>query len=164
MTSVADSTESIIYAEALRMVSDQRADRDALRARAGTLLSASSLVTAFLGGLALSQFRDAHHHSSLSSLAWSAIAAFVTTVVLTIGILLPWPWTFVLSPRILVEDHLDRSSKTDPDDLRRFLATTMEGHHTKNATILGRLFLVFGLASALLVYEAVSWLLVLERG
>jgi MFS family permease len=160
---VADSTESLIYAEALRLISGQRDDRDALRARAGTLLSAASLVTAFLGGLALSHFRDTHPHGALTSLAWSALAAFIVVVVLVVVILLPWPWTFVLSPTVLVEDHLG-PIRTDPDQLRRFLATTMEEHHGKNKRVLGWLFFSFALASACLIYEAVAWLLIFERG
>src|SRR5205823_6120685 len=144
-------TESIIYSEALRMISGQRDDRDGLRARAGTLLTAASLVTSFLGGVALSRYHDAQPHAGLTFLAWSAIAAFIAVVVLAVGILLPWLWTFVLSPTVLVEDHLDGQTKTDPDTLRRFLATTIEGHQEKNARVLGVLFWLFGIACACLV-------------
>jgi hypothetical protein len=159
-----DSTESIIYSEALRMISEQRTDRDSVRTRAGTLLTAASLVTSFLGGVALSRYRDAHPHAGLTHLAWSAIAAFIAVVVLAVAILLPWRWTFVLSPTILVEDHLDGPTKTNPDALRRFLATTLEGHQESNAKIIRCLFVLFGVACACLVYEAVAWLLMLGRG
>jgi hypothetical protein len=161
---VTDSTESIIYSEALRMISEQRIDRDSVRTRAGTLLTGASLVTSFLGGFALSRYHDAHPHTGLSALAWSAIAAFIAVVVLAVAILLPWRWTFVLSPTILVEDHLDGPTKTDPDALRRFLATTIEGHQEGNARMMRWLFFLFGVACACLIYEAVAWVLIFERG
>jgi MFS family permease len=159
-----DSTESIIYSEALRMISEQRADRDSLRTRAGTLLTAASLVTSFLGGVALGRYESVHLNAGLTILGWSAIGAFIAVAVLAVVILLPWPWTFILSPTILVEDHLAGPTKTDPDALRRFLAVTLERHQEGNGRMIRRLFFVFGVACTLLIYEAVAWLMILERG
>jgi hypothetical protein len=142
---------------------DQRGVRDGLRARAGTLLTAASLVTSFLGGVALSRYRAAHPHAALTNLAWSAIAAFIAVVVMAVVILMPWRWRFNVDPKVLVEDHLREDARTEPDRLRRFLALRLDAYHGRNAKILRRLFVVFVLACGFLIYEAVAWLLILGR-
>jgi hypothetical protein len=159
---MADSTESIIYGEAVRMISEQRGVRDGLRTRAGTLLTAASLVTSFLGSVALSRYHDTHPHKGL---AWSGVAAFIGVVVLAVLILVPWwRWTFVMNPKILVEDHLLGPERTEPDRLRQFLAESYNAYFDQNAKTLDWMFRFFVIACALLIYEAVVWVLVLERG
>ena len=163
MGAVADSPEAIVYDEALRMVSEQRSTRDSLRTRAGILLAASSLVTSFLGGLALTRYQETHPKAELTLVAWSGVVAFLAVVALVVLILAPWKWTFAVSPKILIEDHLKIASRRDPDKLRWFLAEWLEVHHDRNAKKLNRLFLLFVLACGLLIYESVAWVLVIQQ-
>lgn len=145
-------------------MSESRADRDSVRARAGTLLTATSLITSFLGGLALTRYHDTHPHSGLTVLAWSAIGAFIVVVLSAVVILLPWPWTFILSPTILVEDHLEGERRTEPDELREFLSLILEGHQEQNGRAIARLLGVFSIGCGFLVYEAVVWIWILGGG
>jgi hypothetical protein len=54
----------VVYEESVRAMNQQAGVLDNLRARAGTLIAAASLVTGFLGGQALAK-------PSLSSGQWS---------------------------------------------------------------------------------------------
>ncbi len=92
-----DSTEEIVYNEAVRATTEQEDSLDDLRSRTGTLLAAASLITAFLGSQALARHPiisvvrgQRVVQADLDFLAWSAIAAFVAVAVFTIVILLPW--------------------------------------------------------------------------
>jgi hypothetical protein len=89
------SVEELAYFEAVRAIEEQSSVLASLQTRAGTLLAASSLVTSFLGGRALSG--EFHFWSIL------ALGAFVATSLLTVGVL--WPrhrWRFVVSPARLI--------------------------------------------------------------
>jgi hypothetical protein len=66
---VATSTEQIVYGEAVRAISAQEDNLDALRARTGTLLAAASVATAFLGGQVLA------HQARRAAGSWMCFGA-----------------------------------------------------------------------------------------
>src|SRR5947208_14203484 len=77
---VADSVEAIAYEQAVRAVDGQSATLESLRGRAATMISAASLVTAFLGGLALAGPTVTNGQivrTPLSGWSWVAVGAFV---------------------------------------------------------------------------------------
>jgi len=165
---VTDSTEEIVYNEAVRATTEQEDSLDDLRSRTGTLLAAASLITAFLGSQALARHPiisvvrgQRVVQADLDFLAWSAIAAFVAVSVFTIVILLPWTWGFILSPKVLFEDHVDVPERNSAAQLHRFLAETLEAQWDQNQKKLNRLFWCFRLACFSLSGEVILWLVVL---
>lgn len=150
---MSDAVESIVYEEALRGITRQQDVIDGLRNRSGTLFAAASLVTAFLGGQALTR------HPELDALVWLAIAAFVILFGLVLAILWPWKFRFTLSPQILIEDHLDKSVP----ELEKYLAEIWDKNFNLNGVTLARLHLLFRIASIALTVEVMAWLLSLGR-
>lgn len=151
---MADTPSAIVYDEARYGIDRQQAVVEALRARAGTLFAAASLVTAFLGGQAL------RGESDLDVLAWVAIGAFVALFALVLLILWPWPFRFVLSAQILIEDHL----KKDVSELQIYLAQIWEENYELNRVRIRQLHAVFRLACLALSVEVVAWIISLGRG
>jgi hypothetical protein len=70
---VSEEAERIVYEESVRTLAQQKEVLDGLRARAGTLLAAVSVATAFLSTQALDT-------PELGALAWSAIVLFCLAV------------------------------------------------------------------------------------
>jgi hypothetical protein len=150
---VSEAAESIIYQEALRGIDRQQVVIDGLRNRSGTLFAAASLVTAFLGGQALTG------RPELDALAWLAIAAFVVLFGLVLVILWPWKFRFTLSPPILIEDHLGKSVP----ELQKYLAEIWDKNYIFNSKTLARLHVVFRIACLALSVEVIAWLLSIWR-
>jgi hypothetical protein len=76
------SLEQTMHETAVRALAQQEAALEALRARTGTLLTASSLVASFLGGQGI-----ARH--GLSAWIMLALASFAGVVVRSVYVLLP---------------------------------------------------------------------------
>lgn len=143
-----------MYEEALRGISRQQDVIDGLRNRSGTLFAAASLVTAFLGGQALTR------RPELDALAWLAIFAFVTLFGLVLALLWPWKFRFTLSPLILIEDHLEKSVP----DLQKYLAEIWDKNFDLNGVTIARLHVLFRIACVALCVEVIAWLLSLWGG
>jgi hypothetical protein len=88
-----EATTRVVYEAAVRAASDQASVLDGLRARAGTVLAATALVSSFLGGQAL---RNAEHLRALS-LIGLALALFAVSALLVLTILWPFDFRFGLS-------------------------------------------------------------------
>src|SRR6266545_612246 len=152
---MADSTQTLAYEEALRGVTQQQQVLDGIRARASTLLGIAAISASFLGGVALNK-------DSPKGLTWIPIGAFVAVGLLTTWILLPIRgWKFSLDVKILIQDYVEGNSPAELPEMYRDLALYLDRHYVTNDQRLGRLFLLFKLASGLLVVEVVTWLLVL---
>src|SRR6266516_6715185 len=92
----------VVYREAIRALDLQRSSFDSLRARVGFLLSAATIATSFLGGLAL---RD---ESDLGS--WIAIGLFVAFGAVSLRLL--WPRLegaegFSATPSLVIGQYLE---------------------------------------------------------
>src|SRR5262245_9634443 len=114
-----DERLDLIWGEAVRSIEVQRGMIDEARSRAGTILSASSIVAAFLGAAALN---DKH----AGGWRWVGVGAFVGIVLACAFVLWPRNWTFVLSPRKLISGHVDRPDGNDLDQFRWSVATEIE--------------------------------------
>ena len=163
-------TEKIVYDESIRVIEGQEASLENLRTRAGTLISAAALVTAFLAPPALSKgtitltLRAAQStHIHFASYSWAATSAFVGVAVSALAILWPYGWTFGHNAHSLMDQHLDRKYPSDEAKIYRHLAYYNEVNHSENAKKLNRLFGIFALGCVLLVVEIGLWLTALVR-
>ncbi len=161
---MSEEAERIVYEESVRTLSQQKEVLDGLRARAGTLLLAVSVATAFLSTQALDG-------PDLDSLAWSAIALFCFVVLLSLVVLipLPWGWTFAHHPHLLIGIHLDSErpppgwSPSTPSEIYRNISYWNGVHYNNNGTKLDAMFVLFTIAGVALAAEIVIWLILLAR-
>jgi hypothetical protein len=154
------ATEKIVYEESTRLLASQEGVLVGLRGRAGTLLAAASLVTAFLAPGAL-EVRDPQTNAMVrqfDTLAWIATGSFVAVVLAALIILLGYRWTFGHSARDLMDVLLDTQPPADEATVLRHLAYYNDVNHTQNQTKLGRLFVIFELGCLLLIIEIAVWL------
>lgn len=153
---MADTLRRLAYDEAVRMINAQASVLDNLRARAGTLISVSSVVTAFLAGQALAKpvlSDGAVTRADIDVWGVIAIAAFVLTALAAVVVLWPYKWRFDLGPSII--------NTWDPDYEQALLdlATFHDENHDANAVRLRRLFHVFQAGCVLLVLETLAWII-----
>jgi hypothetical protein len=132
LLSMAETAESIVYAESTRAITQQEAALDGLRSRTGTLLAAASITTAFLGGEALLR------EPGLVLAAWAAIIVFCIVGALSIAILWPWTWRFSHDASVLIEDHVDVPERRHAEQLQLFLARTNDANWDINQRKLER--------------------------
>ena len=155
--------ERIVYEESVRALAQQRELLDGLRGRAGTLLAATSIATAFLSAQAL---RDS---AALDALAWTAVVLFCVVVLLTLAILVPWKWTFAHHPHLLIGVHLETENPppgwqpSTPSEVYRNISYWDGVHFTENGRKLQLMLVLFALACFALAVEIVIWLILLAR-
>jgi hypothetical protein len=154
-----DSVYELAYEEGKRALTDQASALDALRGRAGTLLVAANLATAFLGGLV---FRDGVPNG------WAprvGIFAFSGVVLLSLLVLLPVRGGgYAVSAKALVRDFIEADSPASLTETHRELALRFDKWLDQNQKRLNVLYVIFAVASALLAVEVGAWLLVLTKG
>jgi hypothetical protein len=153
-------TERIVYEESVRLLNNQETALSGLRSRAGTLLAAASLVTAFLAPPAL-QTRDAITQdvsTHFGASAWLATAAFIGVVLLALVVLWPYGWMFGHSSHKLMDSLLDAQPPADEATLLRHLSYYNDVNHGANAKKMGRLFGAFAAGCCFLAGEIAFWL------
>jgi hypothetical protein len=139
------SLEQAAHEIALRALSQQEQVLAELRARTGTLLTASSLIASFLGAQAIA--RD-----GLSVWIVLALVAFGISVILSIYVLLPKDGLiFALDAPETYEALFD--VRGDEDEVNRRLAYWVQGFREQNQPTVVRLTTVFGIAGLALVVE-----------
>jgi hypothetical protein len=161
---VSEAAERIVYEESVRALTQQKEVLDGLRARAGTLLAAVSVATAFLS-------TQAFETPDLGVLAWSAIVLFSLVVLLALAVLVtvPWSWTFVHHPHLLIGIHLDSDrpppgwQPSTPSEIYRNISYWNGVHYNKNSAKLVVMSVLFAMACVALVAEIVIWLILLAR-
>jgi hypothetical protein len=159
---MAESVEAIAYEQAVRAVDGQSATLESLRGRAATMISAASLVTAFLGGLALAGPTLTNGRivrPPLSGWSWVAIGAFVAVVVLTLVALWPYRWYSVIDAEELLRSSAQANAT--PLDVQRDLARYFDRNRVKNGALLFRLLVTLSLSTVALLVEAVAWIVAL---
>jgi hypothetical protein len=168
---IADETLKIIHEESVRGLTQQAATLDGIRARAGTLLVAASLVTAFLGAQALQAHQRVERiegevltRAEVTSLGWGAVGCFIGILAVCIRLLMPWQWVFTHNVHQLMDDFLQADPPKTEDELYYHLAYWNWVHGRGNARRLTAMLLLFSAGCALLAGEAVLWLLVLVEG
>jgi hypothetical protein len=151
-------TERIVYDESVRVLDAQETSLAGLRGRAGTLLAASALVTAFLAPPALEVAGSDGVVRHFNCWTWAATAAFVGVVVAALVILWPYKWVFGHAAHDLMDHLLDVNPPADEATILRHLAYYNDVNHSSNADKLRWLFGAFELGCLLLAAEIGFWL------
>jgi hypothetical protein len=147
----------LAHQEGLRAITQQQAVLDGLRSRAGTLLAVASLVTSFLGGLALQGKPPA-------GLAWLAIALFLITAAAVLYVLASRPgWRFRTRPSVIIGEYIEGNPRAPAWQMRKQLAEHLEADFDANEERMGPLFRVLQIANIALAAEVVAWLVMLWR-
>ncbi len=162
MAEAAVEAYELVYREAVRALDLQRGAFDTLRARVGFLLSAATIATSFLGGLALQERSDAG--------SWIAIGLFVAFGATALRLL--WPRLegaegFSATPSIVIGEYLepDEGEACPLSVIYRDLALFAEEAHDFNRdTHLKPLTNYFRAAITLLTAEIVAWIVALAVG
>lgn len=152
-----DPRTELLYQQAVRGLQEQQAVVESIRLRAGILLSAASIATSFLSGLAIRGHR-------LNAWGWSATLAFVGVGVLCLMIL--WPtrrWTFRMNAKKVIRDYIDGDPPAPLAEMHRDLALHMENWSQANSRKMRWLFYYFQAASLLLGLDVVLWIGNLRR-
>ena len=143
----------LAYDEARRRLDAQERAVDELRTRAGTLISAATIATSFLGA----RFVDSGGQPGNS--VWIAVAAFATCLFLAVLCILPLAkWSFYFGTRKLIGEYIETDSPLSPPDTMRDLALHLEDDYKANEIRLVRLYKLFAVSVAALVVEVAAWL------
>jgi hypothetical protein len=166
---MADNVEDLVYQQALRALTDQRATLDNLRTRAATLLSAAAIVTSFLGAEALKDQRpnaagvlvDDH---SLQSAELVAVVAFIAVVACTLYVVLPsfkrfGGFTFSFDPASMLSRYVDADPQPSTDEVRRTMIRWCGTYGEKNEPKIEHRFWAFSLGVVLLAAEILAWVI-----
>jgi hypothetical protein len=142
---------ALAFEEGMRGLARQEVQLDAMRSRAGVLLSAAAIATSFLGGRALTDHSPA-------AWTWLAIAAFVGLALSALVIL--WPrrdWAFSASPGLIVSLYVETDPPWKLPAIHRELALHMDNAYEVNRARLDHLIWAFRAASTLLAAEVAAW-------
>jgi hypothetical protein len=146
----------LAYSEAVRALSHQRDAAEALRTRAGMLLSAAAITSSLLGRQAFA--------GSLSGAGWVAIGSFAALGCLLLAILWPRPeWDSGLSPSRLIATHVESDAAPLPL-MHRDLALHMDAAFRENEVSHERSARHFRRAALLLGVEVLALILDLGTG
>ena len=147
---------AIVYDEALRALNLQRESLEALRTRAGILLSAGAVSTSFLGGATLRE----------TVRAWFATGLFVVFGALVLRVL--WPQAegshgFTVPPSAATAYLSDERASTTRVylDLALYLEEAYELNQRRHIVPLTRTFRIATLA---VVGDTVAWVVALAAG
>lgn len=184
-----DTAADLAYTHARESVAGQRARLDNLRTRATALITAASVIAAFLGAQALADTQEAGGKivADRSLELWEAVAfgAFLGVLGLCAFIIAPRRkreartatslraareakkgWTFRLNANAMLAeaDNLAaRRPELDADDIaqeyKRQLVGDMEGHYKDNEPSIERRFTALLIAISILGVEALAFLL-----
>lgn len=145
---------ALAFEEAKRLITGQERGLVELQTRASVLLSAATLITAFLGGAAL---RDGDQ-----PIGGGGIVAIVLFVVFLMPVgYIYWPrramWLFKFSPRQIIGEYIDEANFTI-DELRRDLALHFENNYDANQRLIDRMYWAYTIALVLLLAHVLAWL------
>lgn len=145
----------LAFQEGLRAITQQQAVLDGLHRRAGTLLAVASIVTSFLGGLALGD-------GGLTGLGWLAIGFFLVAAALVVYMLLPKDdWYFAPRPSIIIRAYVEDDPSAPLWAMHKQLAEHLESDFIANQKSMKRLFAVYQLANIALAGEVAAWVIIL---
>jgi hypothetical protein len=147
-----DDPYELVYAEAVRQLSQQREAFESLRTRAGMLLSAAAIASSLLGAQAFAAGR-------LNGGGWLAVVAFAGLGLAVIAIL--WPraeWDVSASARRLIETSVESDSPLPLRLLHRELAIQIDASYSENGARYEVLVRCLRLAALLLNLEIAGWI------
>jgi hypothetical protein len=144
-----NGVERLAYELSMDEVRRQEKALDELRARTGTLLTASSIVASFLGSSAVVR----HGHVLLTVLGF---AGFAVSIAASAYVLLPKQGlNFTLRGSVLLREEED----VPLAEVHRRLASWLDGYYDTNQDTMERLYSAFRVATVAVLAEAMLWLL-----
>jgi hypothetical protein len=152
MATDGDPRLKLIYEESLRGLSVQGAVVDELRNRAGILLSAAGVSSAFLGAA------DLAHHEAFGTLTIAALGVFGIVIALCVYVL--WPvdnWVLVHNGKALLKAYIDPDVSID--DMYRHIAEDSTDYRTDNKGKLRYRFWAYRLACVGLGVSTILWII-----
>lgn len=153
-----DARLGLVLDQAQRGLTRQQADLDNLRARAGTLVAAASLVSSFLGAQAL---KDSHLPKPAIAAVGVAVLALVVVIASAVVIVWPYTWRWGINAHLLLSAYVEGDDPATLDETRRSLAWYMQDDADTNQVKLDSLFRTLQLALIGVGIEVLSWLLAL---
>lgn len=151
----ADPRYELVLSQVLRGLSQQQGVLDNLRARAGTLVAAASLVSSFFGATALS------NEASPPATFWVVLAFLFLGVVVAAAIIIVWPyqWRFGISGHRLLADYVNPESGAPAslDEIRYSLIYYIQTDMDTNEVKLDRLWLALRVAVLAIAAEVICW-------
>lgn len=151
---------ALAYQESVRGLTQQAGVLDGVRTRAGLVITAANVVTAFLATPAI---RDRPGGAGVGPGGWVAIGLFVAVMVLALHIL--WPthdWSFSFDARKIV-GMIEGDKSYNLGGLQRRLAKLNEDSRDANETQIRSMFWDFKWACVALAAEVGVWVLVLAK-
>jgi hypothetical protein len=152
----------LAYLESQRNLAQQATVLDNIRTRAGLVIAAANVVTAFLGAPAIRNATTVAEGSTaapgLALGSWLALASFVVVGVCSIAML--WPrkgWNFRFGADNIIEridNHPDETLASIQKKLALWNETSFQGNEEK----IGELFRLLEIAAFSLFLEACFWL------
>lgn len=141
-----------MFNESRRALDRQAAAIDELRSRAGSILSAASIVAAFLGAESLKGSEP------LPVLTWVAVTAFALCGLACAWVLRPREFTFLASAKQVIADRIVSEDRVDVDQLRWALAVQFEEWYDDNQRDRTRMACAISVSCLALVVEVGAWL------
>lgn len=151
--------EELAYSEAVRLCEGLDDDVVDIRRRAGTLLAALAISTAFLGGQVL-QLGGANLGEALvfTLVVVSGCGLFLIVAILIVRIISPVKdWKRNLDATIILTDY----ERFSLNETYGQLASVRQEHYVHNKKKLGTLYKNFKVAATLFTIEILVWLLAL---
>jgi len=142
----------VAHEEAVRALSEQQAEIDSFRTRAGLLFSSAMITTSFL--VARSFGVD-----DTSLISWLSLIAFAGVAITSLAVLWPHSWELSANPRDVLEPYIRGKEPTPVDKLHRELSLHMHSSYVENRAGIFQLTVLLQIASALLTLEVVFWII-----
>lgn len=148
--------QKLAFELSLRLLDQQEATLNELRARTGTLLAGSSLIASFLGARALDR-------AGFGIVTGAAIVAFIFSIATSAYVLLPKQnLIFGVRGSELFEEEFGEPGGLS--ETHRRLAYWLESFRDDNQPTVDRLFFWFRMSVGALLFEAILWMLDLGLG
>jgi hypothetical protein len=151
---LAGEVEELAFGEAQRGLELQLRTIDTLRTTAGSLLTTGAIVGAFLGAGTLKE-------GGLEPAVLVALAAFTVLAGVTVAVLLPRSFYFLLEPDKLVADYVDETPQPSRQVVLRDLALHHDESRRRNSETVQRLQRLDQAAAIALGVEVGAWLVAL---
>jgi hypothetical protein len=161
---IADTGYEIAFDASREALAQQQASLDNLRTRAGMVLSAASIATAFLGAQALKRPK---HRPDLWLDGWEWVATCSFLLLMLVAIALLWPvkgWVFSLGAAELIAGYIEGHRKYKVPEIQRNLALHLENHFDANQRKMSKRYFWLRVSSGLLAVQVVAWILDLVTG
>lgn len=157
-----DAIYQLAYLESQRNLTQQAVVLDNIRTRAGLVITAANVVTAFLGAPAIKAATTPLDPSSfapgLTFGGWLALISFAIVGVCSVAML--WPrkgWNFRFSAGEIV-DRIEKRPEIRLPEMHKTLARFNDDSFSKNEEKISQLFWLLEIAAVFLFLEAGFWL------